>query len=62
MSKLSARKVAAPNSPSHFIDGDGLALVIGERGGKSWLLRTNVRGKRRDIGLVRIADAPLTTP
>ncbi len=51
MSKLTARKVGALKSPGHYVDGDGLALVIGRRGGKSWVLRTMVRGKRRDIGL-----------
>jgi len=51
MSKLTARKVETLKSPGHYVDGDGLALVIGRRGGKSWVLRTMVRGKRRDIGL-----------
>ncbi len=51
MSKLTARKVETLKSPGHYVDGDGLALVIGKRGGKSWVLRTMVRGKRRDIGL-----------
>lgn len=36
--------------PGHYVDGDGLALVIGRRGGKSWVLRTVVKGKRRGIG------------
>jgi integrase len=51
MGKLTARKVEALREPGHYVDGDGLALVIGKRGGKSWVLRTMVRGKRRDIGL-----------
>jgi integrase len=51
MGKLTARKVEALKEPGHYVDGDGLALVIGRRGGKSWVLRTMVRGKRRDIGL-----------
>jgi len=49
--KFTARKVEALKEPGHYVDGDGLALVIGKRGGKSWVLRTMVRGKRRDIGL-----------
>ena len=62
MGQLTARKVAALNLPGHYVDGDGLALVIGRRGCKSWVLRTMVRGKRRDIGLggvswVSLADA-----
>jgi integrase len=51
MGKLTARKVQALIEPGHYVDGDGLALVIGRRGGKSWVLRTMVHGKRRDIGL-----------
>ena len=51
VSRLTAKKVEALKTPGHYVDGDGLALVIGRRGGKSWVLRTMVRGKRRDIGL-----------
>ena len=51
MAKLTARRVETLKAPGHYVDGDGLALVIGRRGGKSWVLRTVVRGKRRDIGL-----------
>lgn len=51
MARLTARFVANTTKPGHYVDGDGLAMVIGKRGGKSWILRTMVRGKRRDIGL-----------
>jgi len=51
MGKFTARKVESLKEPGHHVDGDGLALVIGKSGGKSWVLRTMVRGKRRDIGL-----------
>ena len=51
MPKLTARKVETLKTPGHHVDSDGLALVIGRRGGKSWVLRTMVCGKRRDIGL-----------
>ncbi|MDG1431875.1 MAG: integrase arm-type DNA-binding domain-containing protein [Paracoccaceae bacterium] len=51
MPKLTARKAESLKEPGHYVDGDGLALVIGKRGGKSWVLRTMVRGKRCDIGL-----------
>ncbi len=51
MGKFTARKIEALKEPGHYVDGDGLALVIGRRGGKSWVLRTMVRGKRCDIGL-----------
>jgi len=51
MGKLTTRKVLALKEPGHHVDGDGLALVIGRRGGKSWVLRTMIQGKRRDVGL-----------
>lgn len=51
MPRLTARKVESLKSPGHYVDGDGLALVIGKRGGKSWVLRTMILGKRRDVGL-----------
>lgn len=34
-----------------YQDGDGLLLLIATRGAKSWMLRVQVDGKRRDIGL-----------
>ncbi|HHL22679.1 MAG TPA: site-specific integrase [Aliiroseovarius sp.] len=51
MGKLTVRKVESLKTPGHYVDGEGLALVIGRRGGKSWILRTMVKGRRRDIGL-----------
>ncbi len=51
MGKLTTKRVDSLKKPGHHVDGDGLALVIGKRGGKSWVLRTMVQGKRRDIGL-----------
>jgi integrase len=51
MGKLTALKVKSLNHPGRYADGDGLALVVGAKGGKSWLLRAQVNGKRRDLGL-----------
>lgn len=51
MGRLTVRRVETLKTPGHHVDGDGLALVVGKRGGKSWILRTMVNGKRRDIGL-----------
>ena len=51
MGALTAKGVLSLKVPGHYVDGEGLALVIGKRGGKSWVLRTVVKGKRRDIGL-----------
>ncbi|MFQ3664957.1 MAG: integrase arm-type DNA-binding domain-containing protein [Sphingomonadaceae bacterium] len=48
--RLSARKVQyAP--PGRHIDGAGLMLVVQPAGSRSWVLRIQHRGRRRDIGL-----------
>ena len=37
--------------PGRYGDGNGLMLVVKPTGGKSWIQRVVIRGKRRDIGL-----------
>ena len=49
--KLAATRVKALRDPGRYSDGDGLHLFISKTGGKSWVLRTTVDGRRRDIGL-----------
>ena len=49
--KLSATRVRALKAPGRYSDGDGLHLFISKRGGKSWVQRKTVDGRRRDIGL-----------
>ncbi|MEP0390754.1 MAG: integrase arm-type DNA-binding domain-containing protein [Erythrobacter sp.] len=60
MGKLTASKVRGakprigPNGQpvrTTFQDGDGLILSCAPTGAKSWVLRVQVEGKRRDIGL-----------
>jgi integrase len=51
MGKLSALKVRYLDKPGRYSDGDGLYLLVGPNGSKSWVLRVQVEGKRRDIGL-----------
>ena len=48
---LTAVRVNAAKVPGRYADGNGLYLVVEQTGGKRWLLRTVVQGKRRDIGL-----------
>jgi len=62
MSKLSARRVETIKAPGFYGDGDGLYLSVKSSGSKSWVLRTVVHGKRRDLGvgsadLVSLAEA-----
>ena len=62
MSKLSARRVETVKEPGFYENGDGLYPSVKPSGAKSWILRTVVQGKRRDLGvgpsdLVSLAEA-----
>lgn len=62
MSKLTMRKVNTVKIAGMYGDGDGLYLSVKPSGSKSWVLRTMVTGRRRDIGigstsLVTLAEA-----
>ncbi len=48
---LSAASVRALKEPGRHADGNGLYLLVEPSGAKRWVLRTVVRGRRRDIGL-----------
>jgi len=45
--------------PGRHGDGAGLFLLVKESGAKSWLLRVQVAGQRRDIGLGSVSDLTL---
>lgn len=53
MPKLSVKSIAALKQSGMYSDDDtpGLYLRIGPTGAKSWVLRTLVHGKRREMGL-----------
>ena len=51
MGKLSALAIKAATKPGTYQDGDGLMLVVKATGSRSWILRAQVDGKRRDFGL-----------
>lgn len=62
MGKLTATGAKALTAPGRYSDGDGLELLIGRSGAKSWVVRIQKDGKRRDIGAgsfkkVSLADA-----
>ncbi|MBM1174561.1 tyrosine-type recombinase/integrase [Microvirga arabica] len=48
---LTAVQVRSLSRPGRYADGNGLYLVVEPSGAKRWVLRTIVRGKRRDMGL-----------
>jgi integrase len=51
MGRLSAAVIKAAKLPGRYGDGDGLYLLIGPSGARSWMCRVQKSGKRRDIGL-----------
>lgn len=51
MPKLSKRQVETIKEAGFYGDGEGLYLSVKRSGSKSWILRTMVQGRRRDIGL-----------
>jgi integrase len=62
---LNAMGISKLSAPGRYADGNGLHLVIDKSGAKRWVLRTVVRGRRRDMGLggvrtVSLAQARVT--
>lgn len=51
MGKLSATAVKAATRPGRLGDGDGLFLIVQPSGSKSWMVRVQKNGNRRDFGL-----------
>jgi hypothetical protein len=51
MGKLTAKFVEKHKQPGGYADGLGLYLLFRPEGSKSWLLRVQVNGRRRDYGL-----------
>jgi hypothetical protein len=51
--RLTARKVETLTAPGRYSDGDGTGfhLRITKEGGKYYVLRTTVQGKRKDFAL-----------
>jgi Arm DNA-binding domain len=48
---LTAVQVRQVKKPGRHADGGGLYLIVDPSGARRWVLRTIVRGRRRDIGL-----------
>lgn len=61
MGKLTTTAVKNAKSGRHA-DGSGLYLLVKPTGGRSWLLRVQFDGKRRDIGLGSVDLAPRRAP
>lgn len=59
MGKLTAKKVQSSNDPGRYGDGAGLMLNVTPSGTKSWVLRVQANGRRRDFGLGSAMDVSL---
>lgn len=51
MGKLTAIAFKNATKPGRYQDGDGLILVVKASGSRSWLLRVQLDGERRDFGM-----------
>lgn len=60
MGKLTDRTARAAG-PGRHGDGDGLALVVSETGARKWVLRFQMNGRRRDMGLGPYPEIGLST-
>jgi len=59
MGKLTVMQTTGKLPPGMHNDGDGLYLRVSKSGSRSWILRTRVHGKKRDIGLGGLATRSL---
>lgn len=59
MGRLTATAVKAANEPGRYGDGEGLYLLVGKTGSKSWIVRIQKDDRRRDIGLGSAAKVSL---
>lgn len=59
MGKLNPKQVDNLTEPGTYEDGDGLRLVVKATGRKSWVLRFQLNGKRREMGLGSFPDLNL---
>lgn len=57
--RLTDKAVKAKKEPGLYPDGDGLYLAIKSDGGKSWLLKFRLHGRRREMGLGSASDVKL---
>lgn len=58
--KLTARRVEAIKKPGRYGDGDGLYLQVSRWNTKSWVLRYQLAGRVREMGLGKLADIGLS--
>jgi integrase len=57
--RLTKRQVESVRKPGRYGDGEGLWLQVSATGGRSWILRYQLRGRARQMGLGRTDLVPL---
>lgn len=60
MGKLNPIQVKSLTTPGRYMDGDGLMLEVKPSGSRSWVVRLQAGGKRRDYGLGSFKDIGLS--
>ena len=60
MGKLNPTQVKTLSVAGRYVDGDGLMLEVKPSGAKSWIVRLQSGGKRRDYGLGSFKDVGLS--
>ena len=60
MGQLTANEIKSLTQAGRYNDGDGLILNVAAGGSKSWILRVQYEGRRRDIGLGSVKILTLT--
>ncbi|HJQ59291.1 MAG TPA: integrase arm-type DNA-binding domain-containing protein [Vineibacter sp.] len=58
IAKLSARRMATEKRPGMHADGGGLYLQVTPTGARTWLLRYQLAGRRREMGLGSASAGP----
>lgn len=59
MKKVTAISLRNLNAPGRYQCGEGLMLCVKPSGARSWMVRAQANGKRRDFGLGRFEDVSL---
>lgn len=59
MSKLNPVQVRSLTKAGRYMDGDGLMLEVRPGGSRTWLVRLQANGRRRDYGLGSLKDVSL---
>ena len=49
--RLTASQVKAIKAPGTYLDGDGLRLIVNDKGRRYWYLRFKIGGRERELGL-----------